>query len=157
MIPGNLAQRVDLEKLTEDDFKLSGEFRIVPETAGVRKWNIRPEFKPEGEKDYVYFDKLFPEGIFHQCYELIAQTPDSVQIVGAGYLHPSRAGDVCFGIHNGIRGEQSYHNSFPVWFYLLDDATLRESRVQGVVDLIFVKSSPWDCKRDAERQRVLQD
>jgi len=154
MIRGTLAQRVDLERLTQNDFRLSGKFRVVDES--YHGWRMRPEFKKEGTDNYVPLDELFPQKILHQCYELIVQTPDSVQVVGSGYLHQTQRGDVSFGVRSEIQGqEQTYFNSSPVWFNLLDDA--HKPTIEGPTDLLFVKVSPWHNERDAQRQRVLYD
>ena len=154
MIHGRLTQRVDLEKLAQDDFRLSGEFRVVDES--YHRWTMRLEFKQEGTNEYVPLDQLFSQDRFHQCYELIVQTPDSARVVDSGYLHQTREGDVSLGVRSGVQGqEQVYSNSQPVWFDLLDEP--HKPIVEGPVDLLFVKVSPWHNKRDAQRQRVLYD
>lgn len=154
MICGKLAQRVNLEKLTKNDFRLGGEFRVVDES--YHGWSMRPEFRQEGKDNYVPLDQLFLEDRFHQCYELIVQTPDSAQVVGSGYLYRAKRGDVSLGVRSGVQGlEKVYFNSSPVWFSLLDDA--HKPIVGGAVDLIFVKVSPWHSERDSQRQRVLCD
>ncbi len=154
MIRENLAKRVNLEKLTKDDFRLRGEFRVLD--GSYQGWRIIPEFRPEGTDAYVPIDQLFPQDRFHQCYELIVQTPDSAQVVGCGYLHQTQRGDTSFGTRSGIQGqEQVYINSSPIWFDLLDDA--RKPIVEGPVDLLLIKVSPWHTKRDAQRKRVLYD
>ena len=154
MIHGNLAKKVDLEQLTRNDFRLSGDFRIVDES--YHEWKMKPEFRAQGTENYVPLDQLIPQDRFHQCYELIVQTPDSAQVVGSGYLHKNQRGDVSFGVRSGVQGqEQLYFNSSPVWFCLLDDAN--KPIVERVVDLLLVKVSPWHHERDAQRQRVLYD
>ncbi|MDP3733631.1 MAG: hypothetical protein Q8R37_00210, partial [Nanoarchaeota archaeon] len=113
-----------------------------------------PEFRQEGADTYVPIDQLFPQDKFHNCYELIVQTPDNSEVVGRGYLHSSQRKDVSFGILSRIIGQENvYHNSSPVWFDLLNDNN--QPIVEGSIDLIFVKVSPWYNERDAQRQRVL--
>ncbi|MBI2673438.1 hypothetical protein HYX19_04200 [Candidatus Woesearchaeota archaeon] len=149
-----LTRRVDLEKLTKEDFMLRGEFRIEDER--YNGWGKRPEFKPRGKLLYVLFDQLFPESVFHECYELIVQTEKSQEVIASGYLHRSKQGDVSFGVLSGILGQnRSYHTSFPVWFKLLDPDKAYKPIISGTADLIFVKVSPWQSERDAQRQRVL--
>lgn len=153
MLSGKLTKRVDLNKLTETDFVLSGQFRVVDEN--YHGWRLGPEFRQKGNDAYVNFDQLFPDNRFHECYELIVQTPDCSEVVGSGYLHKSRREDVSFGVRSGIEEGRLHINSFPVWFNLLNDAD--EPIVDGPADFVFVKVSPWHSERDNQRQRVLCD
>ena len=152
MIEGELKRRVDLEKLTQDDFRLKGEFRV--KDGSYHGWRVIPEFKPEGGDTYVFFDQLFSEDRSHQCYELIIQTPDRSIVVASGYLHKSPRGDVCFGVRSGIKIQgqaQGYINSSPVWFNLLDDK--HRLIIEEVADWIFVRVSHGTMKetlRDKE-------
>lgn len=149
-----LAKQVDLEKLTQDDFRLRGNFRVRDEN--YHGWKMIPEFRQEGTDAYMPLDQLFPEDRFHECYELIVQTPGCSQVAGSGYLHQSQRGDVSFGVRSGFVGqERLYSNSSPVWFGLLDDNY--KPIVTETVDLIFVKISPWANETDVQRQRVLCD
>ena len=151
MIYKELSDRVDLKKLTENDFILSGEFRIIDET--YNGWDKKPELKQKETDIYIPFNDLFNDAKFDECYELIIQTPDFSAVVGSGFLHRSR-GDISFGVQRGIHGEEKvYDDSTPVWFSLLTDDY--KPIVEGPVDLIFVKVSPYHNKRDTERKRVL--
>jgi len=152
MILKELPNRVDLKRLTEDDFILSGEFRLIDET--YNGWDKRPEFKQEGTDTYESFDNLFNKAKFDECYELIVQTPDFSAVVGSGYLLKSQDGNINFGNHSGYKDEEkTYFNLTPVWFKLLTDKY--EPIVEGPIDLIFVKTSPYDNEKDTERQRIL--
>ncbi|MCK4926829.1 MAG: hypothetical protein KAS11_00040 [Candidatus Aenigmarchaeota archaeon] len=152
MIYKELSNRVDLKKLTEDDFILSGEFRLIDEI--YKGWDKRPEFRQEGTDTYRVFDNLFNDAKFDECYELIIQTTDISAVVSSGYLYQSQEGDINFGTRSGYKGEQNiYYNSTPVWFSLLTDD--HKPIVEGPVDLIFVNVSPYHNKRETERQRVL--
>lgn len=178
MIHRKLAKRLDLEKLTQNDFSLRGEFRV--KNGCYHGWKITPDFKEEEADAYVPIDQLFPHDRFHKFYELIVQTPDSSEVVGAGHLHLSPRGDVSFGIpieeimmqepawsylsaavvqvFGGVVQERVYHSSSPIWFYLirkLDGAW--KPMVEGMVDLIFVGVSSRYREGDAQRQRVLYD
>lgn len=155
-----LPKRVDLEKLTQDDFRLRGEFRVRPEI--YHGWKLTPEFRQEGTDAYVPLDQLIPEDKFNTCYELVVQTPDRSEVVGSGYLHRSLRGDVSFGVRSGIirsgmeeEQKKEYLNSSPVWFPLLNEE--HNPIVKSPADFIFVKASPWHSQRDAQRQRVLYD
>ena len=112
MIKGILPQRVDLEKLTQEDLLFRGEFRATDEN--YHRWKKKPEFQEQGTETYVSFDQLFLESKFNECYELIVQTPQRCEVVGTGYLHKSREGDVNFGVRSTITGKHSYSNSSPV-------------------------------------------
>ncbi|MCK4809271.1 MAG: hypothetical protein KAS90_06625 [Candidatus Aenigmarchaeota archaeon] len=141
-----------MKKLTEDDFILSGEFRLIDEI--YKGWDKRPEFRQEGTDTYRVFDNLFNDAKFDECYELIIQTTDISAVVGSGYLYQSQEGNINFSTRSGYKGEQNiYYNSAPVWFSLLTDKY--EPIVEGLVDLIFVKTSPYDNEKETERQRVL--
>ena len=156
MILGELSRRVDLSNLTETDFVLRGDFKIVEEPN--KSWKLTPYLRPEGSEEYTTLDQLFSKNYFGECYELIVQTPDKAQVVGSGYLHQSRQGDVSFGVRDILPGERvMYTNSSPVWFDLMDRNNSYQPIVQGLVDLIFVKVSPRHDERDAQRQRVLGD
>ncbi|GEM_PF-4107957 len=161
MLQGQLDRRVDLEKLTQDDFRLRGEFRTRDESLRYEAqplWRLIPGFREEGAADYVPFAQLIPQDRLHECYELIVQTPDRTEIVRSGYLHPDQTWGVSFGIRDvSFDGQQTVHytNSAPVWLGLVDDAY--NPKVNGPVDLIFVKVSPWHQERDAQRERVLHD
>lgn len=165
MIPKTLEQRVDLAKLTPDDFVLRGELRFVE--ASYHHCSLKPEFKLTGSDVYVPFDDLFSKGQFDKCYELIVQTPERSEVVGSGYLHRieggERSGDVCFGIRNMVGTQRFYDSSFPVWFDLFKKGDIPtvgkipQPIVEGPADFIFVQVSPWHQERDAQRQRVLCD
>ena len=151
-----LDRRVDLEKLTQDDFKISGELRVTDEP--YQGYRLKPEFKLTETDTYVPLDQLFPESKFHECYQLILQTPDHTEFLGSGYLHRPEARPVSFCTRDTLREQilekRVYDNASPIYFRLLDDET-NKSIVQGPVDLIFVKTSPWHNERDQSRERVL--
>lgn len=151
MIFKKLLNPVDLEKLTDEDFILSGEFRLINET--YNGWGKKPEFRQEGTNTYGSFDDLFTKAKFDQCYELIVQTPECLAVVGSGFLHQSQRGDVSFGNLGGFEGERVYYNLSPVWFNLLTEEY--KPIVEGQVDLIFLKASPYNYIRDFERARFI--
>lgn len=143
MIHGRLERRVDLSKLTVEDFVLSSPLKDGS--------NL---FKRDG---YVNLAQFVPEDKFHECYELIVQTPNSSYVAGAGYLHRSIVGLALGVLWSVYSGQRVYVNASPIWDALLSDQRHRESIATGPVDLIFVKVSPWDYERDAQRERVLDN
>ncbi len=149
--PKQIPETVDLERLTSEDFVFSGEFRRSERSYHGRRFT--PEFRLRGTEDFVIFDELFPQDKFNQCYELIAQTPESTRVVGSGYLHQDDKGDICFGVRRDSQ-PPSYINSLPVWFYLLNEE--REPIVTGDVDLIFVRVSPYHNEREEQRKRIFR-
>lgn len=154
MICKELPKQVDLDKLTEADFVLRGQFRVVDES--YQRWKFRLEFRRKGTDIYVAFDLLFPDSRFHECYELIVQIPGRSVVIGSGYLHKSSNGDVSFGVRSEIEGQKGlYINSSPVWFNLLNED--HKLIVDGPADFIFVKVSPEHKERDNQRQRVLHE
>ena len=152
-----LEKRVDLMRLTERDFRLSGELRMVD--GPYAEWDLKPEFKvretdARGTDAYVPLDDLFPERLLHLRYELIVQTPSSSHVLDRGYLHRRPRGSIFLGQRDPQLG--GYVNSSPVFFALMDHDTGRPLFDEPIdIFLIQVPSGHYD--KDAERQRVLYD
>ncbi len=145
--------RVDLMKLAGNDFVLQGEFRVEDES--YNGWKLKPTFKPQGGDSFRVFDEFMPSDRFGKCFQLIAQTSDSANLVASGYLTDSNLRrDVAFGTRDKIPGgNEVFHSQSPVWMKLLDDNY--EPIVQGEAEFVFVEVSPWHGEREAELQRVL--
>ena len=148
----DLPRRVDLSKLTGNDFLLQGEFRVLDE--GYNGWNGKPEFRKRGMNEYVHFDSLFPLDKLESCYEMIVQTPESSRVIQGGYLHLDKGNNICLGIRETICGVKRYSGSLPVWFSLT--SLNNKPIVEGEFDLILLKTSPWDNEKDSLREKVLE-
>ena len=162
-----LDRRVDLEKLTQDDFKISGELRVTDEP--YQGYRLKPEFKLTETDTYVPLDQLFPESKFHECYQLILQTPDHTEFLGSGYLHRPEARPVSFGTRDTLREQilekRVYLKLHPrlapykaAVFPLLKNKPELMEKARGVYqDLLKSFPTAWDERGNIGKRYYAQD